>query len=253
MKDLTGHVALVTGGGRDIGEAIALQLASAGASVAVMSRTSWYIDQVACAINARGGNALAVEVNYTDQTDIANACNEVMKRFGLIDILVNNPVQLGPLGPFSEIDIEEWVYANSITLQGPVRLTRLLLPVMLGLGWGRIINVSSEDVQYVNQGETHNAYISSKAGVEAHTLNLATQLENSGVTANVVRLGSARVGPEERVEASGSSIYQRLVFRRPRQPIAAPEIPTMGLVDLIHSGTNGETVNSDVFGALSVN
>lgn len=251
MEDLKGHVALVAGGGRDAGEAIALQLSNAGAAVGVIARTNWNIDQVANAICDQGGRALSVAADFSNPTELANACDEVMKKFGVIDILINNPSTFGPLGPFAEIDIEYWIYTNNVTMQAPIRLTRLLLPIMMEQGWGRVINVSSGYSPCEIQGETYNAFIASKAGVEGHTLNLAEQLQGTGVTVNAMRLESPQMAREANVEQVASSIYQRLIQRKPRGQSNTPEVQTVELLDLIHGDLNGEVVNTNVFAQLA--
>src|SRR5665213_1874568 len=183
---MQGHIALVTGGGRGIGEAIAIQLASAGTAVAVVGLESQDIHEVASHIIAEGGDAISLAVDISNPAELVSICNEVHDQLGPIDILINNGAVIGPLGRFVENDMDEWVYTQAVNLLAPIRLTRMLLPTMLKMGWGRIVNISSGALRNPRPNDTFNAYIASKAGLESHTMNLAGQIAGTGVTANVL-------------------------------------------------------------------
>ena len=247
MHSLNNRVALITGEGRGLREEIAIQLSDAGAAVVLLSRTSWNIVDEARTINARGGRALAIEVDIKNAADLTRACGEMTRQFGSIDILINAESVVGPLGPFTDIDVEEWNYAIVANLQNPVRLTRLLLPDMVSRGWGRIVNISTGALNFPARGDTFNAYLASKSGIETHTLNLATQLAGSGVTANVMRSGSMQVVMDGEDPAKvGEAFYQRFLSRRSKNQLPSAEERAMGLLDLLAGDLNGEIVTGNI-------
>jgi NAD(P)-dependent dehydrogenase (short-subunit alcohol dehydrogenase family) len=102
--------------------------------------------------------------------------------------LINNAGVVWPLGPSATLDVEEWTAAIGINLSAPVRLTFALLPGMLDRGWGRIVNVSSGIAAHPSSMLRANAYATSKAAVEAHTLNVAAELANTGIAGVTVNL-----------------------------------------------------------------
>src|SRR5262249_12189066 len=106
--DLTGQVAIVTGGGRGIGQAIALGLAAAGAAVAVVARTQAEVAKVADQIAAAGGRSLAIAGDVAQPGDLDRMMNAVQRALGPVDLLVNNAGLAGPIGPTWEAELEAW-------------------------------------------------------------------------------------------------------------------------------------------------
>lgn len=182
-------VALVTGAGRGLGRAVALGLAEQGAQVALLARSQDQLDEVAQAVRDGGGTAMTVRADMGDDGQVARAAQEVRDAWDGIDILVNNAGLVRPLGPTPGVDLAEWSAAFAVNVFGVVALTCAVLPTMLERGWGRIVNVSSGIVAAPQAMIGGNAYVSSKAALEAHTVNLAAELAGSGVTVNVYRPG----------------------------------------------------------------
>ena len=136
-------VAIVTGGGRGIGRAIALSLAGEGAAVGVFARTESEILETAERINAAGGRAVALPVDVRDAAAVRAAVAETTKRLGPVTVLVNNAGTPGPAGPDWEVDPDPWFECIDVILRGAMLLCQAVVPGMIQRGSGRIINIAS--------------------------------------------------------------------------------------------------------------
>lgn len=136
-------VALVTGGGRGIGRAIAQRLAADGYAVGVASRSRDQLDQVVRDIQAVGGTALALVCDVTRQQDVTRTVDSVRQEFGEIGVLVNNAGVSGPLGPVGVVDPHAWWAAQAVHVLGSLLFMTDIVPRMAAGGGGRIINVCS--------------------------------------------------------------------------------------------------------------
>lgn len=180
MAELEGRVALVTGGGRGIGRAAALDLARRGARVAILSRTEADVRAVAQEIAQLSGQALALACDVSRYDSLEAAFFEIRDNFGRLDILVNNAAIIGPFGLTAGIDPNDWALTIDVNLLGAFYAARLALPGMIERGWGRIVNVSSGAAQ--GSGFPRgSAYSVSKAGLDMLTRALAAELAGSGV------------------------------------------------------------------------
>lgn len=188
--DLQGRAALVTGGGRGIGRSIAMQLARAGASVIVLARSEKELEDTVGTIRGAGGDASALRGDLTRTTGIRDLATQAAETHGHIDILVNNAATVSPLGPTMDLSLDEVQHAFALNVHAVIALTGALLPGMLARGWGRIVNVSSGIVDRPDTMVGGNVYAATKSALEAHTLNLAAELEHTGVTVNVYRPGT---------------------------------------------------------------
>ncbi|MEZ4668457.1 MAG: SDR family oxidoreductase [Anaerolineae bacterium] len=141
--DLSGQVAIVTGGGRGIGQSIAQALAKAGAAVAVTGRTTATLDETVTLIQQAGGHALAVETDVTQRASVERMVQEVETKLGAIDLLVNNAGISGIPGPVAQADPDDWWQVLEVNLHGTFLCTRAVLPGMVTRQCGRIINVAS--------------------------------------------------------------------------------------------------------------
>lgn len=186
-RKLQGQVAIVTGGGRGIGAAVAEQLAAAGAAVVVTARSEDQIEAVAAQLRATGARAIAVAADMADPEQVEEVIESALDQFSRVDILVNNAAVIWPLEEVAETDADEWTYSLGINLLGPFYTSRNVLPVMLEQRYGRIVNISSGAAVHPIVGAS--AYCTAKAGLDMFTRVLAAEIADSGVTANCLYPG----------------------------------------------------------------
>jgi NAD(P)-dependent dehydrogenase (short-subunit alcohol dehydrogenase family) len=191
-KELTGRVALVTGGGRGLGQVFAQVLAQAGAAVAVAARSADQLQETVALIEAQGGRAMALPLDVTDQAAVERAVETIEHRLGPVDILVNNAGLWGPIDPVWEVDPEQWWQTMAIHVQGSFLCARTVLPGMIARRCGRIINIVSH--AGVHRWPTCSAYAVSKTAVIKFTENLAAETRRHGVSVFALHPGLATVG-----------------------------------------------------------
>ena len=183
MNMLNNKIALVTGGGRGIGEACAVALAASGADVVVCSRSSAEINVVAEKIRGMGRMALAVVCDVTDAGQVRRMAEEVESQFGAVEVLVNN-AGLGRSHRFVDHPDELWDQLLAVNLTSVYRVTRAFVPRMIGMRMGRVINIAS--VMSKIGGKYVAAYAAAKHGVLGLTRSLAVELVSYNITVNAV-------------------------------------------------------------------
>ena len=141
--ELKGQVAIVTGGGRGFGQAIALRLAAEGAAVTVTSRTQSQLDETKATIEAAGGRAVAMAADVNSQADWQRVVRETEAQLGPVTLLVANAALSDPAGPLYDIDPDVWQKTLDTNVMGSVRGARAVLPGMVERGAGRVIIISS--------------------------------------------------------------------------------------------------------------
>jgi 3-oxoacyl-[acyl-carrier protein] reductase len=206
---LAGQVALVTGGSRGIGAAIARDLAAAGAHVVVSCRTQReQADAVVADIAARGGSAEAVTFDVASGDEVDAAVRGIIERRGKIDVLVNNAgVSADAL--ILRISDEQWQRVLDVNLKGVFHCTKAVTRPMMRARAGRIINVSSVVGVTGNAGQA--AYAAAKAGIIGFTKSTARELASRNITANVVAPGFIETDMTEALDASARDSYQALI------------------------------------------
>jgi NAD(P)-dependent dehydrogenase (short-subunit alcohol dehydrogenase family) len=185
MDALDGQMAIVTGGGRGIGRAIAQALAVAGAAVAVTARTADQLQGTVALIEQAGGRALACAGDLADPETVARTVHAVADRFGPVDALVNIAAALGPAGGVMETDAAAWWRACAVNLYAPDLWSQAVLPGMLARRREHIINVATS-LPPVRRGE---AYHISKTALVRLTEGLAAEVRAQGVVAFAIHPG----------------------------------------------------------------
>lgn len=184
---LKNKVALITGGGRGIGKAIAMHYGREGATLGLCARTATELDQTIKELRAMNVDAEAwncdVSLDGPARDFVANA----HKKFGRIDVLVNNAGVMTRPTPMTEIDVKKWDYTIAVNLRGPFLVTQAVLPIMIEQRAGSIINVSS----MIGRGAYANfvAYATSKWGLEGFSQTLAAEVRSANIRVNSVEPG----------------------------------------------------------------
>jgi 3-oxoacyl-[acyl-carrier protein] reductase len=182
--DLNGHVALVTGGSRGIGAAIAAALAQAGAAVAVNYRENAdQAEAVVAGIKSTGGRAIAVAADVSRSDAVAAMVKQVATALGPVDILVNN-AGMAIVRGIDELTESEFDQTIAVNLKSAFLCSQAVLPAMRARQWGRIVNISSGAARGAGAIGVH--YNASKAGMEGLTRGYAARLVKQGITVNAV-------------------------------------------------------------------
>jgi NAD(P)-dependent dehydrogenase (short-subunit alcohol dehydrogenase family) len=225
---LPDRVALITGGGRGIGRAIALAFAREGAHVAVTARTGAELDAVAAEIRALGRKALAVSCDVGERAQVDDAVRRVAEGLGPVEILVNN-AGIAVSAKLLDTDDALWERHLRVNLTGAFLMTRAVLPGMLAARWGRVVNVASiagrQGYPYVA------AYTASKHGLLGLTRAVAQEVVTAGVTVNAICPGyvatdltwaSAR-NIQERTGHTYDEAVRSLAASSPQKRLIEPE------------------------------
>ena len=157
--------------------------------MACVARTESELAEAAADVRAAGRRAVEIQADIGDPDAAGLIAARAQAALGDVDIVVNNAATVTPVGPTAAVDPDQWARGFAVNVVGPMRLTRAVLDGMIKRGWGRIVNVSSGVVASPDAMIRANAYATTKAALEAHTLNLAAELRGTGVTVNVYRPG----------------------------------------------------------------
>jgi gluconate 5-dehydrogenase len=183
LFSLAGRVAVVTGGSSGIGAAMASALAGAGAQVVLIARDAERLESAVAGLRDRGGRAAWVSADLGDRAETERAAGAAEQAFGPPDIVVNCAgINLRP--PLAELSVQDWELTMAVNLTAPFLLGQRFGPAMAARGWGRIINVTSQQAQraFGNSG----GYGASKGGLAALTRSQSEAWARSGVCCNAV-------------------------------------------------------------------
>jgi NAD(P)-dependent dehydrogenase (short-subunit alcohol dehydrogenase family) len=248
---VTPRVALVTGGGRGIGRAIALRLATDGLTVAVAARTLEQVEETAAAARSTGARALAVALDVTEPASVTAAVERTASTLGPVDVLVNNAgiAQSAPLG---RTDLALWDRHLRVNATGPFLLTRAVLGGMLERRWGRVINIAS--LAGLVGSPYVAAYTASKHALVGLTRAVASEVAGKGVTVNAICPGFVATdmvwsGARNIVDKTGTSFeaaVKALADMNPGRRLIEPAEVAEAAARLVDdAATNGECLVLD--------
>jgi NAD(P)-dependent dehydrogenase (short-subunit alcohol dehydrogenase family) len=185
LFDLTGRVAVVTGSTRGIGRAILQGYSRAGASVVVSSRKQQNCDEVAAEIRATGGKAVGIACHVGDWDAIPGFVDAVVDEYGKIDVLVNNAGINPAVQDLNDVSLELWRKVFSVNVEGALRMSQCVAPVMRDHGGGSIINIGSME-SYYPSSPVSVVYSASKAALRNLTVSMANLWASWGVRVNIL-------------------------------------------------------------------
>jgi len=249
--DLDKHVAIVTGGGRGIGRATALELARMGATIVVAEFDAANGQRTADEVAKLGRPSLAIATDVTRRADLDALVRRTQERFGRIDVLVNN-AGIAESAPFAKTEPEFWDRHFAVNVRGPYLMARAVVPGMLQRRWGRVINVAS--LAGLVGSPYVTAYTASKHALVGFTRALATEVSGRGVTVNALCPGFTATdivwsGARNIVAKTGKSFedaVKALAEMNPGRRLIEPEEVAEAAARLVADDTtNGETVVLD--------
>ena len=230
---LQGRVALVTGGSRGIGRAIALALAEAGAHVAInYQRNKASAEEVAQAIEKMGGVGQIFQADISDPEQVLRMHDAILQRFERVDILVNN-AGINRDKSFIKMDYETWKAVVSVDLDGAFHCTKAFVVAMKARGYGRIINITSVIGQMGNFGQAN--YAAAKAALIGLTKTLAKEFALKGVTVNAVAPGFIETGM---VTSTSHDVQEKILAHIPMGRFGTPEDIAKAVVFLASDETS---------------
>lgn len=254
-KKLAERIAVITGGGRGIGRAVALAFAREGADVMVLARTEGEVRRVAEEVGGECGvRAFHAVCDVSDAASVRNAFDEARERFGrAADILVNN-AGVAESAPLVKTTDEFWHRHLEINLSGTFYCMRAALPAMVERGWGRVINVAS--IAGKTGAPYIAAYSASKHGVIGLTRTAALEVATGGVTVNAICPGyvetdmTARAVENITARTGKTADEARAILERmsPQQRlVTSEEVAAVALLLASHDGRgiNGQAINVD--------
>jgi glucose 1-dehydrogenase len=220
---LQGKVAVVTGGSKGIGEAIAVRFAQEGAKVLVTARSQPDVERVAAKLDALAAGSGGLVADISAEADVRRLQEFAYKAYGGIDILVNN-AGVYPVTPLEHLPLEEWRQVMDTNLTGAFMCAKLFAAAMIGGGTaGRIVNISSTSSLLARPGIAH--YATSKAGLNMLTKVLAVELAPHGITVNAVCPGVIGTGTvlRQAEDPAGAAEHEAKLRRIPLGRLGRPE------------------------------
>ncbi len=223
---LKGAVAIITGAGRGLGRASAIQMAKEGAYLGILSRTLSEIEATSRLIEKVGGKALALKADISRSKDVQEAVNRAHSHFGKIDILMNNAAVIGPIRPLYAVDEGDWNTCMDINLKGYFLFSKAVIPYMVHQKQGKIINVTSG--LGVMAMPLFAGYSIAKAGVIHLTKILAEELRDYNIQVNGLDPGVMDTRMQEELrnlgpEVLGNDIYAEFSGFKERGLLKPPE------------------------------
>ncbi|MCG9127962.1 SDR family oxidoreductase [Candidatus Poribacteria bacterium] len=216
--DLSNKIAIVTGAGQGIGEAIALRLARAGANIVIFDVNLSAAKSVTDEISQLGRKVLPIETDVSQATDVSNAVEKVLNEFGRVDILVNNAGIAGRTLPLTDLDESDWNQVIGVNLTGVFHCCKAVIDPMIAQDYGRIVNIAS--IAGKEGNPTLIPYSVSKAGVICLTKALAKEVTDYNIRVNAV---SPAVIGTPILDGMAQSTIDYMVSKIPLGRVGKPE------------------------------
>jgi len=223
---LGGKVAIITGAGRGLGRASAIEMAKEGATLVILSRTPSELKETAERIKALGREVLSIRADVSKPRDIEKVVHQAFSRFDKIDILMNNAAIIGPLKPTFKIREREWNQVMDINVKGVYLFSKAVIPHMIKQRKGKIINVISGLGEMIIP--PFGAYSVAKAGLIHLTRFMAEELKDYHIQVNGLDPGIMDTRMQEEIRASGPEVlglelYKQILGWKKRGELKAPE------------------------------
>jgi NAD(P)-dependent dehydrogenase (short-subunit alcohol dehydrogenase family) len=239
---LRDRVAIVTGAGRGIGEAISLAFAREGADLALVSRTASEVLRTATEVEHLGRRAIAIRADVSEKKDVDKMVEQVIGQLDKVDILVNNAGILGPIGPMADNKHEDWIKAIMVNLVGTFLCCKAVLPFMIQQRKGKIINMSGGGA--ANPRPMFSAYSASKAAVVRLTETLSEEVKDYNIQVNAIAPGAVNTRMLDEVLAAKETAGPRAMAEGRRQKetgAVSPAVPAALAVFLASDDSDGIT------------
>jgi NAD(P)-dependent dehydrogenase (short-subunit alcohol dehydrogenase family) len=245
--DLRGRVAVVTGGGRDLGRVISLRLATAGADVVVLGRTASALEDTAREIRAIGSRAWTYPCDLTDEADVVRTFADIVRTVGHVDVLVNNAAAPRHQAPVAEMDLAAWQAAFAVKVTGAMLCCREVLRAMVPAGRGSIINISgTTGISGLAMVSAHSV---AQAGLLALTQSLAREVGVHGIRVNAIapsaiegeHLLRIAATHDDRSDAPDGALLRRLMEQSPLGRFVRPTEVADTVVFLASDASSGMT------------
>lgn len=238
---LKNKVAIITGGSRGIGNAVARMFLQEGARVAIAARSKTEVDG---AVNdlKQEGETIGIPADVSKERDVQNLLELTLNQYDTVDILVNAAGVQGPINPFIEVDMQEWINNIHINLIGTVLCCKAVLPTMMGKKQGKIINFSGGGA--ASPRPNFSAYACSKAAIVRFTETLALEAKDYGIDVNAISPGIVNTRMIEEIIKAGSKSGEKelsLALEQSQKGGTPPELPAELAIFLASEDSNGLT------------
>lgn len=243
---LQDQVAIITGGGRGLGRAIALTFAREGAKVVIASRTAAEVEHVALELRSLKKETLPIVADVAQEEQVHHLVQETLRSFGKIDILINNAAIRGPIAPLHEISFADWEKTIRINLSSAYLCIKEVLPIMIKRKKGKIINIATTLTPRPNL----TPYMVSKAALIHLTKQLSREYKEFNIQINAIHPGVMDTRLQEEIRkagtrAIGTDMFERLKEEGMLKPPDEPAKLVLFLASKAADGITGEFLSYD--------
>jgi len=243
---LQDKVAIVTGGGRGLGRAIALLFGKEGANVVVAAPKQNQIEHVVQELKVLRKNAIAVQTDVSDEAQVDHMIQKTLEAYGTVDILVNNAGSRGPIAPTNEISLTEWEETLRVNLTTAFLCSKAVIPTMIGKKSGKIINIATTLTPRPNL----TPYMVAKAGMISLAKQLSRELKEFNIQVNAIHPGVMDTRMQEEIRKAGTKAIGTDMFERLKEEglLHSPDEPAklvLFLASKAGDGITGEFLSFD--------